>query len=220
MKLTEAQLKEIRNYLLAGPRYQETYNEIYDHIVNTLEDTEGTYNIDLVAQIIEEDFCSFPEIVRQEEIYRKQFNKKYASQLWQEALNTFKFPEVFNNLLLVLMYGLLYQPAVYGDMISKIMYPSIWILSSVPALFYLSKRYFVDRNFIKTSIKYDFLHKTWILGLLQIQLFGYLFVSKHSPFNLSPETRYQFVFLLYFLTSIYVRAFVKFYNKKISVLAV
>lgn len=219
MKLSSDQLTEIINYLLTRPRYQETFNEIYDHVLNALADIEGEYSIELVQQIIEEDFKSFSEIKRQEEIYRKQCNRNYTRLLWYEALCTFRFPEVLGNLILVLLYGILYGPGVYGTKASETMYLSIYILSTVPLAFYLTKRYIIDRQFVKLSIKYDFLHRAWAIGLILVYLFKYLFLSTHSPLKISPEARYQFGFMMFFLMSIFVRAFVRFYNKKIKVLA-
>lgn len=218
MKLTNEQLTEIINYLLTGPRYQETFNEIYDHVLNALADIEGEYSIERVHQIIEEDFKSFSEIKRQEEIYRQQCNRNYTRLLGREMLNTFRFPEVLSNLILVLMYVAWYKSAVYGDLIKDIMYPSLYVIATIPLIYYLVKRYIIDRHFVKMSIKYDFLHRAWAIVLLGVYISAYLFVSKHSPLALSAEARYQCVFVVFFMMSIFIRAYTRFYNKKIRVI--
>ncbi|QNR85510.1 hypothetical protein H9N25_03270 [Pedobacter riviphilus] len=75
MRLTAQQHQEIKGYIFDVPKYIETYNEVYDHVVNALEDKDEAYSTELVAKIINDDFGSFNEIKQQEELYQKQINK-------------------------------------------------------------------------------------------------------------------------------------------------
>ena len=90
MNLSSENLAEIRVYIFGTPKYRETYYELYDHILNALEQMEGTYDINLVRSIVDEDLGGFEGIVHQEEIYQKSVTAKYNRLLGKELLNSYK----------------------------------------------------------------------------------------------------------------------------------
>ena len=98
MKLTEKQKQEIRNYIINVPKFRETYNELYDHIINSLEDCGEVFSINEVIVIINRDFGGFSEKVNQEKNYQIELSKQYNRAFRMEMVNTFKWPSIFNNL--------------------------------------------------------------------------------------------------------------------------
>ena len=98
MELTQEQKIEISDYIVTVPKYRETYNELYDHILNALEDSEASFSIEEVLNVVNNDFGGFHEIVYQEKIYEKEVSNKYSKQFRQEMVNTFKWPAIFSNL--------------------------------------------------------------------------------------------------------------------------
>jgi hypothetical protein len=109
MKLTTEQLAEIRLYIFEAPRYRETYYEIYDHIVNALEQADEPFNMDLVKQIVQEDFGGFQNIIHQEDVYRKSVTSKYARLLGSEMIDSFRNSTVLSHLAILILGYMFYQ---------------------------------------------------------------------------------------------------------------
>ncbi|MES2829997.1 MAG: hypothetical protein V4687_17705 [Bacteroidota bacterium] len=220
MKLNPIHLDQIRGYIFGTPRYQETYYELYDHILNALEQKDGAYNLDMVKRIVEEDFGGFEEIVKQEEIYQKSLTGKYYRLLGFEIINFYKTSTIFSTIVLIFIGYLFYDTSLTQDINLKPISIAILILSMVPGVYYLCKRWILDRHKAKPSIKYDFLHKAWVLGFLTVNSIIGLFVSKNSVFENSNHHKVIIIMLLAIVLNIYIRSFKKIYNKRINVLAV
>jgi hypothetical protein len=218
MKLTEEQLAEIRVYIFGTPRYRETYYELYDHILNALEPLDEPFHFGLVQHIVEEDFGGFEGIVNQEVVYQKSITTKYNRLLSSEMLNFYKTSTVFSTIALLFIGYLFYDASLTSEINLKPMSVSMLIISMVPGAYYLFKRFVLDRNKMKLSIKYDFLHRTWILGFLIVNATMGLFISKNSVFEISNHAKVVICVVLALLLNLYVRSFIKVYNKRISIL--
>jgi len=218
MKLTEEQLSEIRIYIFGTPRYRETYYELYDHIINALEQLDEPFHLGLVKQIVEDDFGGFEGIVIQEEVYQKSVTTKYNRLLGTEMLNFYKTSTAFSTIVLLFIGYMLYNSSLTSEINLKPMSISMIILSMIPGGYYLFKRFVLDRNKFKLSIKYDFLHRTWILGFLMVNGMMGLFVSKDSVFDISNHSKVVIFILLALLLNLYIRSFIKVYNRRIRIL--
>jgi hypothetical protein len=74
MVLTLENKLEIVDYIGGVPKYQETFDEVYDHIISALSSTENAeFNIGLVRDIVNEDFGGFEQIVLNETEFEKRF---------------------------------------------------------------------------------------------------------------------------------------------------
>jgi hypothetical protein len=219
MKLTEEQLAEVRIYIFSTPRFRETYNELYDHIVNALEEADSEFSIGLVQQIVKEDFGGFEKIAAQEEQYQKQVTRKYKRLLGAEMLNTFKFPTILSNICALLISIAFYVYGTRYGLNIKPMYRALYIISLLPLLVYVYKRFFADRKHIKLSIKYDFLHHMWLIGQFTSQVILFLFVQ-HWGFTIPLHIKLMILSFSFFTGSVFIRAFIKLYKQRISVLAV
>lgn len=220
MKLTTDQLSEINTYVLGIPSYRETYYEIYDHVVNALEDKTDSYSIELVKHIIDTDFGGQEHIVDQEKIYQTEITRKYRNSFFMEVLKEFKFPNIFKTLILLALCIVFYQSNLNSHMNYKPLAIAVFILIHLPGVFYLFKRYVSDRNAPKTSIKYDFLYKMYMQSYIIHNVVIYGFLSSESFFELSKQNKNTLLIFLFFTMSIYIRSYVKLYNEKIKVLAV
>jgi len=219
MKLNQEQLAEIRVYIFATPRFRETYNELYDHIVNALEELDGEFNIALVAEIVTDDFGGFSKIAEQEVLYQKQVIKKYTRLIGTEMLNSFKFPGILGNFCLLFFCIGIYIAGIKLNLNIKPLYKGLYIIATIPLIFYLFKRYIADRKHIKASIKYEFLHLSWMLAFCICQVL-FLGVYHANFFNITPTVQLIVLSISFFAASIFIRAFVKLYFKKINVLTV
>jgi hypothetical protein len=220
MKLTEEQLAEIRVYIFGTPRYRETYYELYDHTLNALEPLDEPFHFGLVKHIVEEDFGGFEGIVNQEVVYQKSITTKYNRLLNSEMLNFYKTSTVFSTIALLFIGYLFYDASLTSEINLKPMSVSMLVISMVPGAYYLFKRFVLDRNKMKLSIKYDFLHKCMILGFLAANFLNALFIYESSLF---PITYHQKVIVLIVMMvglNMYIRSFKNVYNKRIKIFAV
>lgn len=219
MKLTAEQLAEIRVYIFSAPRFRETYNELYDHIINAMEEIDSEFDMKLVEQIVTDDFGGFEKIVEQEERYQKQVTSKYKRLLGAEMLNTFKFPAILQNCCALLISIAFYVYGTKYGLNIKPMYKALFIISLLPLLVYIYKRFIADRKHSKLSIKYDFLHHMWLLGQFFSQVILFSFVYK-GVIIIPIHIQLMILSFLFFTGSVFIRAFIKLYKQRISVLTV
>lgn len=177
MKLTEEQKKEVYDYIFPVPRYRETFNEVYDHVINALEDREDAFSIELVAYIINNDFAGFSNIVEEEKLYQKKLFKKYAGFFRQEMLNTLKWPNVINNLIIFAICMVFYQ-FVNRNLSIKILFDALVLIFLSPAVFGITKSWLNRRKFSKDSIIDSFWRFESMFGLSMVNFSTYGFLIK------------------------------------------
>lgn len=220
MKLTPEQLGEIRGFLFETPHYRETYYELYDHVVNALQESGEPFDIDLVSQIVKEDFGGFEGIINQEKAYQKCVTSKYNRLLRSEMLKSFQTSTVLSHLAIIFIGYIFYNASLSSEINLGPTTVSMLILSNIPGVYYVFKRFVLDRNKHKLSIKYDFLHRCWILGFLGVNFILGLLVSKHSLVELSNPHKVIVLMAVFFFINLHVRSFIKVYNKRINILVV
>ncbi len=215
MELSVEQKAEIWGYVITATKYRETYNELYDHILNSLADQEGTYHIDLVSKIIDEDFGGFQEILEQEEIYRKEIGKKFNRQFQLQFIDTVKWQGIA---LLVIGLMIYYSNKTSPFNIKPMVKASIICLMAVTLFGYARIIVNVVR-FSKYSILDGHLGYACSFGLAICNLFVHGFINGHI-LTLDDNGKLIATFVLFSFCTIYVRTFLKFYNQKFKILAV
>lgn len=218
MELTEEQKAEIKNYIIDVPKYRETYNELYDHILNSLKDNDGSYSIDAVNVIINNDFGGFSEIVEQEKIYQKEIGKKYNLYFRSEMLHTFQWPGIVNNLSLLVLCLLIYYGNKGGSYNIKPMFFASTICVTGVALFGYFKIIVNKLKWSKYSILDNCMGFECSFGFIVMNGFLQVLFGKPIWFEVSDHGKLIITLCLFFFCSLYVRTFVKFYNKKFKVL--
>lgn len=216
MKLTEEQKIEIRNFL-TPIKYRETYDELYDHILNLLADKEGSYNINEVVLILNNDFGGYVEICKQEKLHRKDLGKKYRKQFRQEMLNTFKWPGILANLCVLALCGLIYYSCDGMPFNKKFMCYAITGCAIGVAVFGYSK-ILIDRY--KYSIMDNYFGNSCLWRLLPIMNFCNIVINSNPGRTTEINENWRILLLLslFFFGSIYVRAFIKLYTSKYKIL--
>lgn len=220
MDLTQEQKEEIKAYIIDVPRYRETYNELYDHILNSLKDNTGSYSVNEVIDVVNNDFGGFQAIVRQEKIYQKQLNKRYNRLFLLEMLNTFKWPGIINNLCFAALCLMLYN---YNKNISanlKFVLLSSVICFVIVLVFGYAKIYINKRKHLKYSILDNYTGYECSFGVIMMNFVLHTFIGKANWFGLSESGKSVAILFLFFFCNVYVRAFIKFYNQKFKVLPV
>lgn len=219
MKLTEEQKTEIRNYLAPIPKYRETYNELYDHILNSLADKEGDYSINEVILIVKNDFRGFSGIRKQEEFYRKDLGKKYRKQFRQEMINTFKWPGILANLCVLALCGLIYYSNDGTPFNKKPMFIAIVVGAIGVAVFVYSKVYINRYKYSKYSILDDYFGNSCLRLLFMMPLYFNMLINNNvSLFELGENGCLLILLFLFFFGSVYYRALIKMYTTKYKVL--
>ncbi len=217
MKLSEEQIEEVRNYMIIVPKYRETYNELFDHILNALAECDATFSTDEIAKIINNDFGGFSEIVQQEKKYQKELGKKYNVIFRRQLLNTFKWPEILNNLIIFSLCLILYTTTERTVFNTKPIFFASLICCLSIAVFGFSMIVKNRLKHAKYSLLDNFLAYSCTFGLIMTNAVLQL-VMNDSLFTVSNHTKIITTLSLFFFCSIYVRAFIKFYNQKFTIL--
>ncbi|KQC00241.1 hypothetical protein [Pedobacter sp. Hv1] len=220
MELTEEQKAEIKDYIITVPKYRETYNELYDHILNSLKDNVGPYHINKVIAIINDEFGGFSEILSQEKIYQKELGKKYNTYFRLEMLHTFKWPEMLNNLCLLGLCLLIYSGAKDEEFNMMPMFLASIICVAGVALFGFLKILLNKFRWLKYSILDNYIGYSCSFGFVIMNFFLLNFIGKTSFFTISDSSKLIITLSLFFFCSVYVRAFMRFYQQKIKILTV
>ncbi len=220
MELTPTQKQDIKDYIFIVPKYRETINELYDHILNALKDIDAPFSLTIVDDIVWKDFGGYQAVFDNEKLYRNVIGKRYIKYFNLEILNTFKWPGIIYSIVLVLLCLLIY---FYYDITPydfKIIFAgiTIWCI-----LFSVFMHFKIFRNRIKYK-KYSILDEGILneasVGILIMFFMFQLFIAPDSFVDTSPSIKLIINLFLFFLASLYFRAFIKFYNQKLKVLGI
>lgn len=219
MKLSKEELAEVSRHIHTLTRYKETYDEIYDHVINVLEEREGAFNSDMVSQILRDDFGGDLQIIKNETICLEELNRGYSRSLMEEIFCRFGYPQLMNNILL-LCFCLLFYFEMTANIFDTIhLINAVFIFLCYPFMRYLYYTYFVNRNLVKPTMKNVFLLRIGLCGCFLSVLLYFLLLSQQSFFEISNHTRTIICMVTYYCTSVYIRSFDAFYKKKIKVFA-
>ena len=219
MELTTEQKAEIGSYIGTVPKYRETYNELYDHILNSFENNNVNYSINEVDRIVNSDFGGFSEIVRQEKLYQAELSKKYNKHFRQEMLNTFKWPRILTNLCVLVFCLFIYYSNDGATYNMKPMVVGIIICVFGIAIFGFSKIIRNKFKYSKYSILDNYFGYSCSFGVVMLNAVIHS-LKKDNIWGISPNTSFMLLLFLFFFVSVYLRAFFKFYNTKYRILAI
>lgn len=220
MELTIEQKKEVGNYISVATRYKETYNEIYDHVLNALNEIDQPYHSDIAGKIIRSNFGSFKEIKR---IERKTVNKtkfRLIVQLFSDVMLSLTLKNLPYTVLLFLTCFMLYviqqelalQPGLlfiffmFGYYIASF----CWLLVNKYIWFGFKQKHWRNEVLV------------WLL-LLPASFFPIslvLFLTDQSKFHFSDPGKVYFVYAFIFFSGLYLRSFSKVYLSDFKVLTV
>ncbi|RZM29093.1 MAG: hypothetical protein EOO88_06285 [Pedobacter sp.] len=219
MIVTKTQQAEISEYIITVPKYRETYNELYDHILSSLAEVEDQpFNIELVAKIINEDFGGFKTIVCAEADYNKEAIKNCIRDLRMEMKKQFYFPELWKTLMVIFICWTVYNFSAGDFKVIRVLYVSTLILSLIPIVYYWGRRFIFRRKGSKPSIKDQGFAQTSML-LLQFS-YGpfFLFAGNDKLIDVTPEVSFFIMLFMFFFASVYIRAFFALYNRNVKIL--
>lgn len=215
MILTEEQKKEIQGYIITVPKYRETYNELYDHILNSLADQKGPFHINLVLKIVNDDFGGFKQIVDQEELYHKQMGKKFNKQFLMLFMDTLKWQGI-GVFIICLMYY--YSKQAIPVNIKVLLDASKIGLMLVMLVGYTRIVVNIVR-FSKLSILDGHVAYTCSFGYFSFNLFINRIVDG-KIFELTDNSKLIVMLIVFSIVSIYLRTFFKIYTRKSTILIV
>ncbi|MVN22100.1 hypothetical protein [Mucilaginibacter arboris] len=99
MILNEEQKSIIRTLVSNEVCYQETYLEVYDHIMSTLETRDSINDFQKAyAEVLEEDFGGHSGIEKLEEIRERLIRKEITQRKWNFFREFFKGPGIIVSL--------------------------------------------------------------------------------------------------------------------------
>ncbi|WP_158824882.1 hypothetical protein [Mucilaginibacter lacusdianchii] len=101
MNITPAQQDSIREVLWHNTKYRETFEEIYDHIITSIEhEPEGTREPHEVAQdIISNEFGGWEKLKELEKLRQTEVSSHIRAKQWQYFKEYFKAPLIVFTLL-------------------------------------------------------------------------------------------------------------------------
>lgn len=219
MKLTEEQTEEIKAYIIGVPRYRETYNELYDHILNSLQDIEGTFSTNLIDEIVLKDFGGYQVVYDNEKLYRSEIGLKYMKFFYLEIINTFKWQQLANNLIILCLCLVIYfsrDPYVNFK-------PMLWasVFCCVLICVFIYCKIIINRiKYKKESILDNYIQYLGAIGIIVMNITFRIFFNKNSMMDTSHQTKLIVTLVLFFFSSVYVRTFIKFYNHKLKILGI
>jgi hypothetical protein len=219
MLLTLENKLEIVGYVSGISRYQETFNEVYDHIVMALESSDSSaFTISLVTEIIIADFGGREQIVADETAYEKAFVRTCMKNLRKELVGAFRLPAILLNASLLTVWYLLYQLMGMYPFGIKLIALSIFALAAVPLISNYFRRYLFNRT-RKPSVKYIAINPILIFWLNFMTSISLFFLNPESIIQVSSSVRYLIAAGTFYMFSNCLVACFRVYKKRLRVLA-
>ncbi|MDB5014669.1 MAG: hypothetical protein JWQ25_2871 [Daejeonella sp.] len=211
MIITNDQVKELNIYLASILKYQETVDEIADHILSSLEGIQTDISFSsAVTNIINDDFGSAEGLVVMEKQSQNLIAKNLINSLLSHFIAYLKFPKLLHVLALLLIFY--YALGTYEITISFLAL-AFYFLAIIPSVMYLI-RYFYS-GYYMGSIKKSIKDKT-IAGLgaralaIANTLVMYpLMIMGKPQLNAFISSNPILVSVLFVLLSVYVLSFVQ-----------
>jgi len=167
MIVSAGQKKELRFLLWENVKFKETYYEVYDHILTTLEAyEENDLEFDvLIEQIINEDFGGMEMLLTMEEEREAIVVKQVRARHWHHIMSYFRLPLFIVTLLAT---GLAFYLGAYVSRNSVMVMVVVTVI--VPIIPYLSKLLNLE---YKASIKDGVVKEAGFRGMLILNLVLY-----------------------------------------------
>jgi hypothetical protein len=219
MVLTLENKLEIVDYIGGVPKYQETFDEVYDHVISALSCSENSeFNIGLVREIVEVDLGGFNRITANETAFEKAFVQTCLGDMRQEIINAFRFPTLLFNVCLLVFCLVIYQFSKYYS------FGIIHVLSlfSLAFVIHVIKYYFmryVSSPTRKPSVKFKFIYAAMLIyGGVSVNLSIFI-LGKTPILELPVGFKSAIAFIAFFLFSNFFFAYYKVYKKRLRMLA-
>jgi hypothetical protein len=219
MVLTLENKLEIVDYIGGVPKYQETFDEVYDHIISALASSEKSeFNIGLVREIVEADFGGFEQIKINEIVFEKAFVQTCMGDIRRELVAAFLFPGIFVNILLLFVSFLIYRMLDQYEYGLKVLVASIYLGIFILLIEYVFTRYFMNPS-SKPTVRIKFM-LTYLALCGNIITSANLFFLNRAPiFDVSTNVKHSLAIAIFFLFSNLFLAYSKVYKKRLRVLA-
>lgn len=153
MILTNDQVKELNIYLAGIVKYQETVDEIADHLISSLEGMEIDKPFSkVITEIINNDFGGSEGLALMEQQSQQLIFKNLTNNLNSNFWAYFKFPKILH--VFALFSAFYYVFSTYEFTVSFLLI-AFYLLASIPTVMYL-RRYFYSGYYTgstKKSIK-------------------------------------------------------------------
>ncbi|WP_342647708.1 hypothetical protein [Mucilaginibacter sp. CSA2-8R] len=101
MTITQAQQESIREVLWHNLKFKETFDELYDHILTSIEHTETSEKLphEIATDIIKSEFGGWEKLKELELSRQKQIQSQLRGKLWKLMKGYFRFPLILFTLL-------------------------------------------------------------------------------------------------------------------------
>ena len=214
MILNEIQKQDIADYVRAITRYMETYDELYDHILSSLSsENHESFNMGLVFKIINEDFGGIEKIKQEEENSQRALYRNFHTSIIWEMVKTFKSLESLGLLVLGCVF---YYGGASLEFKRRIVLISLVVMMLTPIILFLYKVCIKERRRIKPSISNYALRYSSFIGMHTATSMFFGFLAKDPIFKVAPGTQFIIMLCLYFLLSVYLRAYLKVFRKPLK----
>lgn len=219
MVLTLENKLEIVDYIGGVPKYQETFDELYDHIISALAYSENSeFNIGLVREIVEADFGGFEQIKTNETAFEKAFVQTCMGDIKRELVAAFRFPGILVNMLLLLVSFLIYRMLDQYEYGLKVLVGFIYLGMFILLIEYVFTRYFLNPN-SKPTVRIKFMITFLALCGNVITSANLFFLNAAPIFGVSSNVKHFLATAIFFLFSNLFFAYSKVYKKRLRVLA-
>ncbi|MDT3402466.1 hypothetical protein [Mucilaginibacter terrae] len=103
MKITEQEQQDIKSVLWQNIKFRETIDEVYDHILSSVEEMPTEGNPGAIARnIINTEFGGWDGIKESEQERLKAVRKYVGNRLWQYIKNWFSLPLILLTVLIAI----------------------------------------------------------------------------------------------------------------------
>jgi hypothetical protein len=219
MVLTPENKLEIVNYIEGIPRYQETFDEVYDHIVSALAYSGNSeFNIGLVREIVHADFGGFEQIKTNELEFEKAFVQTCMGDIRRELVAAFRFPGILVNMLLLLVSFLIYRLLDQYEFGLKLLLGSIYLVIIALLIEYGFKRYIRNPR-SKQTVRIKFMFTFLFLCSNLITSTNLFFLNRDPIFEVSSNVKHVLAVAIFFMFSNLFFAYSKVYKKRLRILA-
>lgn len=213
MKISPEQDSKLRKYLRDTMRYRETYEEVYDHLITALENRPFTGTLEeAVNQILREDFGGYDNLRKMEDDAKNAAVRNGINKYLGFYLEYFKWPRLF--------YTICYAAVIYwcfghAPLIPVVLEAVVAIMFITPGVLSLMRFYKIGYRFgdTKKSVRDTVFVK---IAIVPVRLFVLgsilLTMSVAQGHNIWQNANPVVITLLFVLSNIYIRAFVKLYR--------
>jgi hypothetical protein len=216
MELNSTQKKAIGDYIFGITRYIETYNEIYDHVLNAIDQEDGIFGMEAVIQIINRDFGGKAGVRQQEESFQKQLKLSHLRLIGLQMIDSFRPSQLLPNLIVMLLCFILYTANLQLISLFKTVYFSILSLLVFAGIVWIVYRYVLNRQTMKDSLKGELIFGLIFLPISLINIFANALPSRTLSINVSVDGKNLLALVIFFFLAIYLQSFFRLYKEKLK----